>query len=76
MKLPRLHARLDALAQVTAKAGAVIRVDAEILIHVKERDARPVHPAERHQRVEELELRIARGEDGGRRALPRAWFRF
>ena len=41
----------------------MLRRKTQILVHVKERDPGPIHPAHFGQLLQEPDLRIARGED-------------
>src|SRR4051812_22888235 len=61
----RMHARLHSLSHVTVKTGRMIAVDAEVFIHVKEGDLRPINPAQSDQRFQKLDLRIAGRENYG-----------
>ena len=70
MKRTRLHALLDPFAHIAPKAGLVIRVQAEVFIHVEQRQFRPIHAAKLDQCLEELDLRIARRQDNRRLATP------
>ena len=68
VKFLRVNAFLDALVHVAGETRRMVRVDAEILVHVKQRHARPLDAAELHKGVEELELRIAGGQNRRRLA--------
>ena len=50
------------LAHVMAEAGRMIRRQAQVFVHVKERDLRPFQIAEFDQLLEKPDLRIAGGE--------------
>ncbi len=55
----------DALAEVAAEAGFVGGADAEIFVHVEKGNLLPVNAGHGDEALEEFDLRIARGEDGG-----------
>ncbi len=49
----------ESLAQVAAEARGMIGGDPDVLVHVEARHPRPVDAVVEHERVEEVELRIA-----------------
>jgi len=61
--------RFDALLHVEAEASRMGGRDAEVLVHVEEGDLGPVDPAHLDELLEEADLGIAGGEDGGGAAL-------
>src|ERR1043165_8489112 len=69
MELVRLESLLDPLPHVTAKACFVARRNAEVFVHVKERQPRPVYAPGRNQRFQKLNLRIASAQNNCSRAL-------
>ena len=69
MKCARLHQRLNAFAQITAEARFVIGADAQVFVHVEERDFFPIDAGHRDEFLQEFNLRIAGGEDRGGAAL-------
>src|SRR5579884_2398942 len=56
MKHARLHTAGNAFAHVKAKARLVIAGDAEILVHVKESDFRPIHAADTDEFLKKFDL--------------------
>src|ERR1043165_4667333 len=69
MKYFRTHPRLNTLAHITTKTRRVIRVQAEIFVHVKKRHFGPIDPSQRYERLEKLNLRVAGRQDRGCRSL-------
>ena len=63
MEVFRFQSCFNTFAHVLSEAGRMICIDAQVLVHVKERDARPIHTSQGHQRVEKLELRVASRKD-------------
>ena len=52
----RVHLALHTLAHVAPKTGRMILIDAEVLIHVKQRHFAPVDAAQLHEGFQELNL--------------------
>jgi len=64
-----LHQRFDPFLHVVPEAGRVIGRNAQVFVHVEQRHLRPVDAAEGHKVLQELDLGIAGGQDGGGRTV-------
>ena len=61
VEVPWLDLFNNMLTQEAGKAGWVVGINAHILVHVKDRDLRPVDPVQFAQGMQKAQLRIARG---------------
>ena len=63
VKYLRFDQALHPLAHAATETRRMTGRNAQVFVHVKERDLRPVHAAEFDQSFEKFDLRIARGKD-------------